>query len=118
MKQKTRQLNSDDVLLIEDSKLWLIVKTKIFLFKDFLTAIPAHLGIHDEHKMAWLKDGVECKVLAPKHDWQPGKIRIKIEFIPDEIEEDIDSQQNANVTTDSSLDEIRQRIKTEPSQVS
>ncbi|NEQ99908.1 MAG: hypothetical protein F6K30_24950 [Cyanothece sp. SIO2G6] len=112
MKQRSRQLNDEDILLIEDNKLWLIVKTKTFLVKDFLTALPSHLGIHDENKMAWLKDGIECKLLAPKYDWQSGKIRIKVEFIPDEMEKDIESQQNMNGAIDSSLDDIRQRSTT------
>ena len=53
----------------------------------------------DESRKAWFEDGIECEVLNPNSNgWKKGKIRIniKIEFCPDEQEED------------STLDGIRQ----------
>jgi KGK domain len=36
----------------------------------------------------WSKDGVECCVLQPGSEkWVKGKVKISLEFIPDEIEE-------------------------------
>ncbi|MCT7957368.1 KGK domain-containing protein [Laspinema palackyanum] len=41
-------------------------------------------------------DGFECKVLQPGKEWQTGKIRINVEFCPDDPTE-----------PDSPLDDIR-----------
>ncbi len=35
----------------------------------------------------WVKDGVECRVLRPGSNWRKGKVRLSLEFIPDEAEQ-------------------------------
>ena len=37
----------------------------------------------------WSRDGIECCVLQPGSEkWVKGKVKISLEFIPDEIEEE------------------------------
>jgi hypothetical protein len=53
----------------------------------------------------WLKDGVDCGILKlGSMNWQNGKVRLRValEFVPDEIEENFD---------DAPLAEIRQEIE-------
>jgi hypothetical protein len=77
-------LNDDDVVTMEPSKS--IVGIQTFLVKQFkegLSRVLQHgaLGI-------WLAEGVRCQVLRPTGGgWQKGKVRLSLEFIPDEPSE-------------------------------
>lgn len=61
----------------------------------------------------WFTQGVDCEILRPdSKGWQKGKIRIKIslEFSPDDIEESFESIESVDEGLVSSLDDIRQMI--------
>jgi hypothetical protein len=45
-------------------------------------------------------DGVECEMLSPNKSWRKGKVKISLEFIPDESDE-----------YESPLDEIRREMQ-------
>ena len=55
---------------------------------------------------AWMEDGVECELLSASKGkgWQQGKIRIRIEFVPNEPEPSPDT---------NFLDDLRKDIATE-----
>ena len=36
----------------------------------------------------WLGDGLTCELLKPGKEWQKGKLRLRLEFVPDEPSED------------------------------
>lgn len=62
-----------------------------------------------EDKLLWFKDGVNCKILKPNtKGWQKGKIKLKltVEFCPDEPEIEEISARKIN-PTESSLREFR-----------
>lgn len=79
----SQQSNSEN--LIED---WPLNFTGI----EILDYLREQLGDNEQVFI----DGFECKVLQPGKKWQTGKIRINVEFCPDEPPE-----------PDSPLDEIR-----------
>ncbi|MEH1920412.1 KGK domain-containing protein [Nostoc sp.] len=52
-------------------------------------------------------EGFECCVLIPGQQWRTGKIRVSLEFCPDEIEDyRLDIKQE-----NSPLDDLRQQLK-------
>ena len=52
-------------------------------------------------------EGFECCVLIPGQQWRTGKIRVSLEFCPDEIEDHrLDIKQE-----NSPLDDLRQQLK-------
>ncbi|MEH2095892.1 hypothetical protein CDG77_27485 [Nostoc sp. 'Peltigera membranacea cyanobiont' 213] len=53
------------------------------------------------------REGFECCVLIPGQQWRTGKIRVSLEFCPDEIEDRrLDIKQE-----NSPLDDLRQQLK-------
>ncbi|MFB2839758.1 KGK domain-containing protein [Floridanema evergladense] len=53
-----------------------------------------------EEEIGFFENGVTCKVLKPGKNWQKGKIRITLEFCPDEPKQPT-----------SPLDDIRKQMK-------
>jgi KGK domain len=52
-------------------------------------------------------EGFECCILIPGQQWRTGKIRVHLEFCPDEIEDNrLDIKQE-----NSPLDDLRQQLK-------
>lgn len=68
-----------------------VVSNLIFKLKQALT-----YGVSQDEREALFGEGINCQLLKPGADWQKGKLRISVEFIPDEV--------------DSPLDDIRQAI--------
>lgn len=61
----------------------------------------------------WFEQGIDCEILKPDaKGWRKGKIRIKVsvEFCPEEVEDLIEVTDSVDGTSDSSLDDIRQMI--------
>jgi hypothetical protein len=58
-------------------------------------------------------EGFECYVLIPGKQWRTGKIRIRLEFCPDEAEIEEKQENNGlDINTESSpLDDLRQQLK-------
>lgn len=46
----------------------------------------------------WTQDGVECLILQPgSNGWVKGKVRISLEFIPEEAEEELEEEISTSV---------------------
>ncbi|MEH2190279.1 MAG: KGK domain-containing protein [Nostoc sp.] len=58
-------------------------------------------------------EGFECYVLIPGQQWRTGKIRVRLEFCPDETEiEDKQEDNRLEIIQESSpLDDLRQQLK-------
>src|SRR6476646_11976777 len=69
-----------------------------FVVKDLIGRIKRSCGydISEAERNQLFGKGIECNFLQPGADWKTGKIRICVEFIPDETE------------SESPLDDIRQ----------
>ncbi|MBD2245640.1 KGK domain-containing protein [Nostoc sp. FACHB-888] len=58
-------------------------------------------------------EGFECYVLIPNQQWRTGKIRVRLEFCPDEAEIE-ENQENNGLDINqerSPLDDLRQQLK-------
>lgn len=76
-----------------------IIKAQTFRIAEFLSAFKLSAKQGFGLAEAWLQDGVKCRFLkANGGGWQEGKIRLRLEFIPDEPE------------SQSSLDVIRSQM--------
>ncbi|BAZ50526.1 hypothetical protein NIES4103_31420 [Nostoc sp. NIES-4103] len=54
---------------------------------------------------AWIYGGTSCKVLSANGGgWQPGKIRFRLEFVPDEP---IQTKVSGSTNSNSPLDDLR-----------
>ncbi len=84
------QLNDDDVVSMESN--WSVIGSKLFKlgwFKEGLGHLNTALG-------KWVDEGIECEFLsAYGGGWLKGKIRLRLEFIPDEPESSNPEQTDA-----------------------
>jgi hypothetical protein len=77
------QLNDDDVVLTEDAEASFINSKlfKIGWFKKGFERFSSYMN-------TWLNEGVDCEMLqAGGGGWRKGKLRLRLEFIPDEPNE-------------------------------
>lgn len=66
-----------------------------------------------EDKEQWFREGLDCKILKPgAKSWQRGKVRISLEFEPEELEVAEISENGESPATKASspLDDIRQMM--------
>ncbi|MDR9403752.1 MAG: KGK domain-containing protein [Halothece sp. Uz-M2-17] len=89
----TNQLSQDDIVFFEKKETYLFTKT--FKVSDFIIWIFEKLirgmNVREEEEASELTtEGLSCYVLQPGQQWKKGKIRIAIEFIPDEVESPLD----------------------------
>jgi KGK domain len=122
MTQEPIRLQNDDVVWIANETGLFVINYKTFLSGDFLNSLnqqcqrivhPSNVEIRDK----WFMSGIDCEVLQPSKNWQKGKVRICLEFIPEveEEEEQLSSEEieeAEEVEAESSpLDEIRKLAK-------
>ncbi|WP_026733035.1 KGK domain-containing protein [Fischerella sp. PCC 9605] len=89
-------LGQDDVVSMNSGQI--LMPHPTFKVDEFTARMKQVLSGLDELKQKWLGEGQSCEILKPgAKDWQKGKIRITLEFYPDEPE--------------SPLDELRQQLE-------
>ncbi|BFM38493.1 KGK domain-containing protein [Synechocystis sp. LKSZ1] len=93
--KKHQFVNPEDVISIAEIDK-IAIKHKTFTVKEFMQSFLQYIG-NSEPGKKWCFDGVDCELLAPGQPWRKGKIKITLEFIPEEPE--------------SPLDEIRREIQ-------
>ncbi|GAB4305366.1 KGK domain-containing protein [Cyanobacterium aponinum UTEX 3222] len=95
--QHIEPLNRDDVIKLKNEKQKLPNSHTLFTVKDCTYGITNSLQTGSSEIEEWSKNGVEAEVLVVGKHWRKGKIRLSIEFIPDESE------------IESPLDDFRQK---------
>ena len=107
----------DEVVSVEDSKKILLAHP-IFKFSELKQALTHLIQTYDsnarngwgDEKVKWFNEGTNVQVLRyGAAGWQKGRIRISVEFCPDEPEVQKTSIPNQPETSEpeSPLDEIR-----------
>lgn len=96
MSEKKVLLNSNDVISINKHEDKIILPHVTFKVNEFVDDLIKKIENNEEKRGKWSESGVECEILSPNTGWKKGKIRVTLEFIPEESE--------------SILDDIRQTI--------
>ncbi len=93
-------LNKNDVLSINQPKNgWVVIQYSIFKAGDFIAELKRYLQGQGQAKDMLLGEGLECEVLRPGSNWQKGKVRLSLEFCPNEPESPLDDlRQNLQAT--------------------
>lgn len=85
------KLNDDDVVHMEHGQSMLNASTfRVGQFKQHFRGYKNALGPAIE---AWISEGIKCEILRPGEGWQKGKVRLQVQFIPDEPNEPSDPSQ-------------------------
>ena len=87
MENQKITLNGDEVLTVSDDDN-ILMNHYTYKAEELLNAIGNSVNRNKKEK--WCIEGVPCEVLAPNQSWQKGKVKISLEFIPDEIESPLD----------------------------
>lgn len=106
-------LSQEDVISVYGNEIF--VKNRTFTLNEFLTEMKKTLQAQlTEGKENWLTGGIDCKILKPgAKTWQRGKVRITLEFEPENLEVK-ESEKKNELGEDlgaSPLDDLRQKIK-------
>ncbi|MEH1981549.1 KGK domain-containing protein [Nostoc sp.] len=78
------ELNDDDVVSMDKKKN--LAQASTSRISELINEIKDLLSGSYQYHPDWLEDGVECELLQVGGSWRKGKIRLHLEFIPDEPE--------------------------------
>jgi len=115
MSNKSEHLDHEDVVSVYSSQIFINHRT--FTVVEFMTAMMQMskkvVGEFTEGKENWFSEGIDCKMLKPgAKSWRRGKVRISLEFEPEEIEvaETLENSELQATKASSPLDDIRQMM--------
>jgi hypothetical protein len=83
-----RTINSDEVLSIANKEDNVLIGHHTYKADEFLDKLRERIGISKKDK--WIVEGVPCKLLSPNQSWQKGKVKICLQFIPEQAESILD----------------------------
>lgn len=88
MNNPNRILDGKEVLSVERQDN-ILIHHNTYKVKELIDAIGNKIDHHKRER--WCIEGVPCEVLSPNQSWRKGKVKISLEFIPDEVESPLDS---------------------------
>ncbi|MEQ9233039.1 KGK domain-containing protein [Coleofasciculus chthonoplastes] len=126
-KNHLKRLQQDEIVSLSEDSLSILIAHPTFKVSEFIKAMINLLINNDnvlkysvqqkrrdiEEVNGWWNEGIQCQVLTHEgKGWQNGKVRLTLEFCPDEpeIEETSASNEPEISQPESPLDDLRQRI--------
>lgn len=105
-----RILQAGEVVSLRNTNNSFLISHNTFKADEFILVMQEILG---RVKQWWFAEGVECEILTPSSTWQKGRVRICLEFCPEEpiVDELPQTENEHNQDIDSSLDEIRLKMQ-------
>ncbi|WP_319422372.1 KGK domain-containing protein [Pleurocapsa sp. FMAR1] len=94
MEEANKFINGDEVISINDKENNVLINHHTYKAEEFLSRLGKH--IDRNKKEIWIDKGVPCKMLSPNQQWQKGKIKICLQFIPDRPESMLDDIRQEN----------------------
>ena len=88
MEEVNKFISGDEVISIENRDDNILLGHHTYKAEEFLHRLGDH--IDRNKKENWIVKGVDCKLLSPNQNWQKGKIKICLQFIPDQPESILD----------------------------
>ena len=94
MENIARDINDNEVISITNKEDNILIDHHTYKAGDFVQKLKDN--IHYSKSGKWLEEGVPCEILSPNHNWQNGKIKICVQFIPDRPESPLDGIRQEN----------------------
>ena len=94
MENSERMINGNEVVSIKDPDDNVLLGHHTYKAEEFLHRLGKHIDRHKKER--WIEKGVPCKLLAPNQNWQKGKIKICLQFIPEQPESVLDDIRQEN----------------------
>ena len=91
MEETNKMICADEVISIENGEDQLLINHPTYQAIEFLKQLGIEIDARNPHRQEkWIDKGVPCKMLSPNQNWQKGKIKICLQFIPDQPESVLD----------------------------
>ena len=88
MEETNKMICADEVISINNEADTILINHPTYQASELLDRLGKHIDHHKKEK--WIDKGVPCKMLSPNQNWQKGKIKICLQFIPDKPESPLD----------------------------
>lgn len=88
MQEANKFINSDEVISIDNEEDNVLIGHYTYKAEEFLNRLGKLIDHNKKEK--WIDKGVPCKMLSPNQQWQKGKIKICLQFIPEQPESILD----------------------------
>ena len=88
MEENSKYINGNEVISLSNRDDNVLLGHHTYKAEEFLQRLGKHIDCHQKEK--WIDKGVPCKMLAPNQQWQKGKVKICLQFIPDKPESILD----------------------------
>ena len=88
MEEKDKFISGDEVISIKNADDNVLLGHHTYKAEEFLNRLGKHIDKHKKDR--WIDKGVPCKMLAPNQQWQKGRVKICLQFIPDKPESILD----------------------------
>ena len=86
---------------------------QVFSFDEICELLHSNISEEIDHQQEnWVYTGIQCSVMAPGKDWRTGTLKLRLEFIPDQVEvkHNSDGETDTISSEVSLLDDIRQSL--------
>ena len=94
MEETNKLISGDEVISIENKDDNVLIAHHTYKAEEFLNRLGKHIDRNKKEK--WIEQGVDCKMLSPNQNWQKGKIKICLQFIPERPESVLDDIRKEN----------------------
>ncbi|WP_019507216.1 KGK domain-containing protein [Pleurocapsa sp. PCC 7319] len=94
MKGVEKFINGDEVISINNKDDNILINHHTYKAQEFLDRLIQSINANKMGR--WLNEGVPCKLLSPNQNWQKGKIKICLRFIPEQSESILDDIRHEN----------------------
>jgi len=84
MSEKSEILKHEDVLTITDMNIGFPVSQPTFRVSEAVAIMVGAFVKNADPRKRWTETGMNAEVLTGSQNWRKGKIRITVEFIPDD----------------------------------
>ena len=109
-------MEREDVVSVYSNQI--LINNRTFTVSEILAALMPIVkeksgNTWTEDKEQWFREGLDCKILKPgAKSWRRGKIRLTLEFTPEELEipETAESSELQASKASSPLDDMRQMM--------
>lgn len=95
-------LDENDVLSVDTAEHgWVVIQYKTFKAGEFITGMNPYLQGGGKAKELLSGEGLPCEVLRPGSNWRKGKVKLCLEFCPDEPISPLDDIRKSLQATES-----------------
>lgn len=94
MEEANKFINGEEVISIANPDDNVLLGHHTYKAEEFLSRLGKHIDKHKKEK--WIDKGVPCKMLSPNQQWLKGRIKICLQFVPEQPESVLDDIRKEN----------------------